>query len=370
MNSELNISATSAALMDQLAEGNTTMDYLNFFSGSGYGEDYNIKTDFVTLCDKTAVNNFGAKILPAFYCTIFLLSLLGNGLVLYIIYKYEKLNTVTNIFLLNLVISDLVFAFSLPFWATYHSSEWIFGTALCKIVGAVYFVGFYSSILFLTLLTLDRYLAVVYAVTAAKSRRKAYAVGCSAVVWFLSFLATLKEFFLYNVQHRDNYNMICEETGYSKDILNKWQLFGYYQQFFLFFLLPLLVVLYCYVRITLRIFHTRMREKCRAVKLIFVIIVAFFVCWTPYNVVILLRAIQLGSDSCGNELDYALYITRNFAYLYCCINPMFYTFLGKKFQNHLLKILSKHFPSLKDHIQTSQSSKTTSLRSPPTIYEY
>ncbi|XP_018607028.1 chemokine (C-C motif) receptor 12a [Scleropages formosus] len=365
------------SFVDPSVDGNGTMDYSDiesFFGGPGYGEEdeYDIKTDYVTLCDKTEVIRFGAQILPAFYCTIFLLSLLGNGLVLYIIYMYEKLGTVTNIFLLNLVISDLVFALSLPFWATYHSSEWIFGVALCKLVGAVYFLGFYSSMLFLMLLTFDRYLAVVHAVPAAKSRKKAYALGSSVVVWCVSFLATVKEFFLYNVQDMENYKKICEETGFSKDVLSKWQLVGYYQQFLLFFLLPLLVVLYCYMRITLRIIHTRMREKCRALKLIFVIIVTFFMCWTPYNVVILLRAIRLGgaADSCDTGLDYALYVTRNIAYLYCCVNPVFYTFVGKKFQNHLVKMLSKHFPSLKDHVLASQSSRTTSFRSPTTVHEY
>nr|XP_023648607.1 C-C chemokine receptor type 4-like [Paramormyrops kingsleyae] len=347
-------------------------DFFEFFNTSGYGEIYDIKNDFVLLCDKKDVNRFGAKLLPAFYYTIFMLSLLGNGLVLYIIYKYEKLKTVTNIFLLNLVISDLVFSLSLPFWAVYHSSEWIFGRILCKLVGGLYFVGFYSSILFLTLMTLDRYLAVVHAITSAKNRRNAYAVVASLVVWGVSILATVKEFVLYNVQRNEQSGMLCEETGFSKHILNTWQLVGYYQQFVLFFLFPLAVVLYCYTRITIRIIHTRMREKCRAVKLIFVIIVAFFICWTPYNVVIMLRAEQISSkfDSCTSELDYALYITRNIAYLYCCVNPVFYTFVGKKFRNHFRRLLAKHIPCLKEYVSTSQSSKTTSYRSPPTVHEY
>jgi len=117
---------------------------------------------------------------------------------------------------------------------------------------------------------------------------------------------------------------------------------------------------------------TRMVEKCRAVKLIFVIVFTFFICWTPYNVVILLKAIKTSSgdpDNCSEALDYALYITRNFAYLYCCISPVFYTFLGKKFQSHFLKILSKRMPCLKNNaLMSMPSSKTTSIRSPTTSY--
>ncbi|KAJ8336669.1 hypothetical protein SKAU_G00378890 [Synaphobranchus kaupii] len=354
-------------------------DFMAFFNDSGYNYEQNgnyVIDEPVSLCDKTAVNRFGAQFMPTFYYCIFLLSLLGNGLVLYIIYKYEKLNTVTNIFLLNLVISDLVFSMSLPFWATYHSSEWIFGKAMCKLVGGVYFVGFYSSILFLTLMTFDRYLAVVHAIAAAKRRRTVYALVSTATVWGVSILATIKEFVLYGTRP-SRYGTICEETGFAQNVLEKWQLVGYYQQFVLFFLFPLCIVLYCYVRITMRIMHTRMKEKCRAVKLIFVIIVAFFLCWTPYNVVILLRALHTSvhgsggdSESCGNELDYAQYITRNIAFLYCCVSPLFYTFVGKKFQSHFRRLLSKRIPCLKDHILTSQSSRTTSHRSPQTLYEY
>lgn len=331
----------------------------------------------VRLCAKTPVNHFGAKFIPFFYYVNFLLSYIGNGLVLFIIYKYEKLNTVTNIFLLNLVLSNLLFAFSLPFWATYHLSEWIFGMVLCKVVSSAYFIGFYSSILFLTLMTFDRYLAVVHAVAAAKSRKKAYAFIASVAVWCVSVAASVKELVLRNVWKNPLNGLMCEESGFPEDTMNRWHLVSYYQQFLLFFLLPLIMVMYCYISITVRVLSTRMKEKCRTIKLIFVIIFTFFTCWTPYNVVVLLRAIQISTSSeeasCSDsdKLDYALYVTRNIAYLYCCISPVFYTFVGKKFQSHFERLITKNIPCLKRHIDlSSQSTRTTSQRSPYSTYEY
>lgn len=347
-------------------------EYLDgFFNLSSTTEDYKyVLNETVMLCEKTSVKQFGATFIPVFYYMNFLLSLLGNGLVLCIIYKYEKLSTVTNIFLLNLVISDLLFASTLPFWAVYHRTEWIFGPVLCKLVGSLYSIGFSSSILFLTLMTFDRYLAVVHAITAAQSRRRLYAFSMSSVVWFLSLLTSLKDMVLYNIRENKLDGYVCEESGYSYETIVKWQLIGYYQQFVLFFLLPLMMVLYCYARITFRIISTRIQEKCRAVKLIFVIILTFFHCWTPYNVVILLKVFRLSSRdrSCAEDLDYAEYVTRNIAYLYCCISPVFYTFVGKKFQSHFRKLLAKHIPCLKTTILSSQSSRTTSFRSPNTEY--
>lgn len=337
-----------------------------------------VVSETVQLCGKQAVNQFGARLIPAFYFSNFLLSYVGNGLVLLIIYKYEKLCTVTNIFLLNLVLSNLLFAGSLPFWASYHLSEWIFGLALCKLVSSAYFIGFYSSVLFLTLMTFDRYLAVVHAVAAAKSRKKAYAIIASVVVWCISIVASLKELVLQNVSKSPFNGLICEESGYPKITMERWRLVSYYQQFLIFFLLPLCMVMYCYISITVRILSTRMKEKCRAIKLIFVIIFTFFACWTPYNIVILLRAIQIthpseGDDPCADEdrLDYAMYVTRNIAYLYCCVSPMFYTFLGKKFQSHFRKLIAKKIPCLKRHMRlSSQNTRSTSQRTPHSVYEY
>ncbi|KAK7944735.1 hypothetical protein WMY93_000463 [Mugilogobius chulae] len=268
----------------------------------------------VTLCSKSNVNRFGAKFIPVFYFTTFGLGFLGNGLVLAILFKYEKLQTVTNIFLLNLVLSNLIFVASLPFWATYHLSQWIFGSFMCKAVGSAYLVSYNSSILFLTLMTFDRYLAVVHAITSAKCRKKLYAVVASVIVWLLSIAASMKEIVL--------------------------------RSFSLFFLIPMLLVMFCYASITVRIMATRMKEKCRTIKLIFVIILTFFAFWTPYNIVCLLRGIQLSRPDDASS-------------------PVFYTFVGKKFQSHFRRLVGKHAPCLKRRLSlSSQSSRTTSQKTP------
>lgn len=357
-------------------EDDQYLDFLAFLNETDDTTDPSyLVSKTVRLCQKTAVNQFGAKLIPTFYFINFCLSYLGNGLVLFIIYKYEKLNTVTNVFLLNLVLSNLLFALSLPFWAVYHLSEWIFGEALCKIVSSAYFIGFYSSILFLTLMTFDRYLAVVHAVAAAKSRKKTYATVASVVVWCISIVASVKELIFRTVSENQFSGLVCEESGFAESVMKYWRKVSYYQQFLLFFMLPLTMVMYCYISITVTIMSTRMKEKCRAIKLIFVIIFTFFMCWTPYNVVILLRAIQMSTEedeSCevSDSLDKALYVTRNIAYLYCCISPVFYTFVGKKFQSHFKKLLTKKIPFLSKHMTHSQSTRTTSQRTPHSTYDY
>lgn len=327
----------------------------------------------VLLCHKPDVTTIGSRIIPVFYYTNFLLSYFGNGLVLFIIYKYEKLNSVTNIFLLNLVLSNVLFASSLPFLATYHLSEWIFGELMCKLVSSAYSVGFCSSILFLSLMTLDRYLAVVHAVPAAKSRMRVYAVVGTLTVWLVSIAASTKDYVLQTVWKSPLNGLMCKEAGHDLSTTLRWRLVSYYQQFLLFFLLPLFMVMYCYTGITIRVLSTRLSNKCRTVKLIFVTVFTFFICWTPYNVVIFLYAIRLsspgGEDSCSQTLDSALYMTRNIAYIYCCISPVFYTFVGKKFQSHFRKLMGRKIPCIDQHVSlSSQSTRTTSQRTAHSVY--
>ncbi|XP_062848124.1 C-C chemokine receptor type 4-like [Trichomycterus rosablanca] len=322
----------------------TTADY----------DDDNASMIIMPPCNMEGISNFGKYFLPPFYIIIFIVSILGNGLVLFIIYKFEKLNTVNNILLINLVASDLVFTLSLPFQAIYHSSEWTFGSLGCKLMNTTYFLGFYSSVLFLTLITFDRYLAVVHVVAAAKQRQSCYAFAASTVIWIISAVASLETYFNHDVEDDIVQGLICGDTS-DPD----FRVFGPYALFAMFFVFPLVITLYCYIRIGLRVISSRMKSKHRPLKLIFTIVVLFFMCWTPYNVILLMKEI-VNEGSCDYSLVYPQYITHNIANLYFCINPIFYTFLGRKFQNHVRQLLVTRLPCLKDHITVSTSIRSYS----------
>ncbi|KAM8967811.1 C-C chemokine receptor type 4-like [Pelodytes ibericus] len=339
------------------------------------------RTEFTTInydeepfyvCTKESSQKFGAAIVPFFYCVAFLLSILGNGLILFLLLKYEKLKTVTNLFIFNLVISDLMFAISLPFWAYYHSSHWIFGDGMCKILSSIFYTGFFSCILFLTMMSVDRYLAVVHAISAARTRKLLYVYVASIVIWTISLLSTVPKFILYGTRQDATAGILCEETGYTVDKIEKWKRIGYYQQTIMFFLLPLVVIIYCYSLIVIKLRHTKMYNKDKAMKLIFIIVLAFFVCWTPYNVVIFMKTIEVSDTStdldCDNTMDYAFYICRNIAYFHCCINPFFYTFVGTKFRKHLSTLFGKHGFLWSKYRNSSLSSRTSEY-SPTTVYE-
>ncbi|XP_043920804.1 C-C chemokine receptor type 3-like [Protopterus annectens] len=335
-----------------------------------YYENYS--EPLILLCDISEIKKFGASIVPLVYYLVFLLSIFGNGLILFILLKYEKLKTVTNIFILNLIGSDLLFTVSLPFWAVYYTSEWIFGHAMCKIISSLYGIGFYSSMLFLIMLTIDRYLAVVHAVCALRTRRICYATFTSVIIWVVSIICSMPKVILYGLREENRQGLVCEETGYEDSSLRIWKTVEYLQQIVLYFLLPLLIIIYCYIMIATTLVKSKMQEKHKAVRLIFTIVVVFFICWTPYNIVVFLLLLYNFQhpyyDNCDNSLDYALYICRNIAYFHCCINPFFYTFVGTKFRRHLLKLLGTKYFWRRHYIQHTSSGRSSEV-SPPTLYE-
>lgn len=324
-------------------------------------DDYNYTAMYdyseppVTPCMKTDVQKFAAEFLPRFYYVIFTLSLLGNGLVLFVVIKFERLRKVTNIFLLNLVGSNLVFTFGLPFWAAYHRDYWWFGQAMCKLVATATYVSINSSVLFLTLLTVDRYLAIVHALAIGQHRKSCYAVVASALVWLICGLAGLGPLFRFKTVPNWETNIQCREELV-------WTHLNTYLHFVCFFLLPLIVVVYCYIRIIITVISTQISGKHRTLRIVFIILLLFFSCWTPYNVV---RLIDLHTqEDCNDDVDYASYVTHNIAYLYFCINPVFYTFLGRKFQNYTRKLIVSYAPCLKSHLSVAANSQSLSHRQP------
>ncbi len=306
------------------------------FNETVYDTDYENE-----VCEKGAVVKFGSIAVPVFFFIVIALSLTGNILVLLILAFYENLKSLTNIFILNLAISDLVFTTGLPFWAIYHIWGWIFSEMLCKIVTFVFFTGFYSSILFLTIMTIYRYLAVVHPLSDVSAQKLSTGFLLSVLLWIISVGAAVPSLLystLVSIPHESEHSWGCE---YKATI---WKNIGISQQN-IFFLVAFAVMAFCYIRILWRIRGTRSHTKNRAVKLVLCIVAVFFLGWVPYNVVIFLKILDdhlvAPFDSCeaSIQLDYAFYVCRLLAFSHCCLNPVFYAFVGVKFRSHLKSML-------------------------------
>ncbi|XP_010788516.1 neuropeptide Y receptor type 2-like, partial [Notothenia coriiceps] len=93
------------------------------------------------------------------YSTIIVLGVLGNSLVIYVIYRFKTLRTVTNFFIANLAVADLlVNTLCLPFTLVYTlQGEWKFGGALCFLLPYAQCLAVHVSTVTLNVIALDRH---------------------------------------------------------------------------------------------------------------------------------------------------------------------------------------------------------------------
>ncbi|XP_014678145.1 PREDICTED: cholecystokinin receptor type A-like, partial [Priapulus caudatus] len=80
--------------------------------------------------------DLGAAVKIVLYSIIFVLSITGNALVIVTLVQNKRMRTITNVFLLNLSVSDLLLTiFCMPFTLTGHLlQDWIFGGAMCTLI--------------------------------------------------------------------------------------------------------------------------------------------------------------------------------------------------------------------------------------------
>lgn len=310
------------------------------------------------MCDKTRVMQFGTIFIPVFFSIMVIFSLFGNILVIVILAKYENLKSLTNAFILNLAVSDLFFTVGLPFWAYYHMYGWTLGEPACKIVNFVFFVGFYSSGILLIMMTAHRYVAVMNPLSDIVTTTGISSVLVSVIIWAASILIASPAFIFTKV--KDNNQCVYADSN--------WSLWGIYQQNILFIVSSVLFS-FCYSQIICRLLRPTAQRKNKTLKLIFTLMVVFFVGWTPYNFVIFLKSFYLWNNQpvdshnlvavCEpyKQLEYAYDVSRIFAFSHCCLNPVLYVFVGVKFKNHLKKIL-KSLGGNKSSIRNRQSRLT------------
>lgn len=101
--------------------------------------------------------------------------------------RYTKMKTATNIYIFNLALADALATSTLPFQsAKYLMSTWPFGELLCKVVIAIDYYNMFTSIFTLTMMSVDRYIAVCHPVKALDFRTPAKAKLINVAIWILS----------------------------------------------------------------------------------------------------------------------------------------------------------------------------------------
>lgn len=292
-------------------------------------------------CSESA--DFQYVLFPVVYSLVFVLGLAGNLLVLGYFFRTKSATAPANVFLVNLATIDLLFVLTLPFRVAYHAlrNDWVFGEALCKVTGCLFFANLYGSSLFLACICLERYVAVVHPLRHLRFRQLRYRVGAVLGVWAVLLAATLYLALRgpLTSPFADGRTACLENFSSSswKGRISSVSIFAAVVGF----LLPLFLIGVCYPLIAWRLLATPgMQPGCcavrrKALRTVLVVLGVFLVCFVPYHVVQLVHTLGRVGALGGCTLIRATYVARRVTMaltsLNACLDPLVYYFAAERF---------------------------------------
>lgn len=321
------------------------------------------------------------------YGTIFILGIFGNVLVCYVVGRNKAMQTVTNFFITNLALADILLcALAVPFTPLYtFLGEWIFGRVLCHLVAYAQGTSVYISTLTLTSIAIDRFFVIIY---PFKPRmRLTTCLIIIAGIWAFALLATLPYgIFLHYYITEGEEKYTCGEAWPSEVIRQVFSACTMVLQFFL----PFLVILFCYIKVSIKLSDRvkakpgtksskkealERERKRRTNRMLIAMVFIFGVSWLPLNVFNL--AADLSEDAA--EWKYSnltFFCAHAIAMSSTCYNPFLYgntftifLFIANKMplafptkvtktERHLCKIYYPSRKTVKSSITSSKSGKS------------
>lgn len=129
------------------------------------------------------------------------ISLLDDNLAFCMFNRYTKMKTATNIYIFNLALADALVTTTMPFQSTdYLLNTWPFGEVVCKVFISIDYYNMFTSIFTLTMMSVDRYVAVCHPVKALDFRTPIKAKMINVCIWILSSAAGIPAFILGGTQ--------------------------------------------------------------------------------------------------------------------------------------------------------------------------
>ncbi|XP_065336735.1 cholecystokinin receptor type A-like [Cloeon dipterum] len=362
--------------------------------------------------------DFETDLIVPLYAIIFILSILGNSLVVITLMQNRRMRTVTNVFLLNLAIADLLLGvFCMPFTLVGQLlSNFIFGYAMCKVIPYFQAVSVFVTVWTLVAISMERYFAICRPLQSRQWQTRFHAYKVIGYVWLAAFVLNLPILVMSQLKPtKDKGHQKCREEWPSK--LSE-QIFNLSLEMLLL-LVPLTVMGVAYALIVTKLWKGLRREikhsnnrnnpagKClnvmwpqsslkseldvlkfidallfpcvrqgdesvalrpleasnkpsqvqvrqhaticsayaersmdakrKVIRMLFVLVVEFFVCWTPLHV------LNTWYLLCPKHLYRAIgkkevLLVQLLAYTSSCCNPITYCFMNKKFRQAFVDV--------------------------------
>ncbi|NXF71221.1 GPR34 protein, partial [Sclerurus mexicanus] len=306
--------------------------------------------------------------LIAFYSIIFVVGLVANIIALFaFLCIHQKRNSI-QVYLLNVAVADLLLIFCLPFRILYHVNKniWIFGRILCKIVGTLFYMNMYISIVLLGLISLDRYIKINKSVKRPKMLTTTQSVQICCIVWAVAltgFTVVVAPSFFESEDRNSTNSTLCfhyrtKENEKTEVILNYIIVLIFWIVFFLLIL--------SYVKIAKNLLKISRRRSnfpnagkyTKTARNSFIVLIIFTVCFVPYHVFrFAYITSQLQNPSCYwkeiiHKCNEVMLIFSSFN---SCLDPVMYFLMSRSVRKTVFQLICR-----KLHGDSSLNTESTS----------
>ncbi|XP_039601990.1 G-protein coupled receptor 4-like [Polypterus senegalus] len=293
-------------------------------------------------------------LLPGLYGAIFCVALPTNCLALYGLYKLLKAEDSLPVYVINLLLTDILQIVTLPLWIDYYKNGhvWRFHEVTCDIFGVLLYISLLGNVGFLSLIAVERYIAVAHPLWYKNFRRLSNACILCLALWGLFTGISL---LVWYFKRENSKYLLCFE---NYPATNTFSILCLSMSVFLF-PLPLALLIFIYIRIekSLRNLQSVPDESKKKIKyLLITIVLIFILVYGPFCTTALIRFVGLliVSDKCQHEskMFYAYRCTFALLNVTSLLDPVFYILISKD----ICKELKELFPFIFRQIRPVDSS--------------
>ncbi|XP_035497734.1 P2Y purinoceptor 1-like [Scophthalmus maximus] len=299
------------------------------------------------------------------YCYILLVlftfalpvGILGNVAALINYICFRKTSSTSNVFLLNLALCDSAWILTLPItlYFTFQRPHLKDIHVFCQFKKISFNINIYGSILFLTLISFDRYVGTVHPISSLRWWDAGKAKLCSACTWAVLLLSSVPDLFVtFAIQRPENVTVCMDHIQgpfiYVKTITIIRTTVG--------FLLPFSIMLAFYIT-TARVLRSlpsgrrpsgAQRGGGKPLRLITAAILIFVVSFMPYHIMVITLVFMRIHNQVTPSNTSVLFASYEFFEAMCsvssCLDPVLYIAASEQFQKKLRTLRRERYRRL------------------------
>ncbi|KAK3098002.1 hypothetical protein FSP39_015216 [Pinctada imbricata] len=335
---------------------NTSKFHIDMNSSEHHMQNYSEIEDLLLHMGQKRRDMVSTTILLLVYSLIFFTGTVGNICTCIVIVKNKYMHTATNFYLFSLAISDvLILLFGLPFeaYSIWEAYPYRFGEFFCIFKAFLTETTSYASIITITAFTIERYIAICFPLKSHRITDLRRSAKIIMFIWAFAAACALP----YPIHTRTFYFLINPETdkpvkdSFMCNIPKHWHSrmrYMFQVSTFIFFVLPMTVIIVLYVLIVIALrkttlvransedstkSHSHNHSMRTVIRMLFAVVVAFFLCWAPFHVQRLYTLYENDWTEYSLEIQsHLFYVSGVLYFVSSTVNPILYNVMSRRYR--------------------------------------